>query len=97
MELLRFLGERLSRRYEKLYDNSPARLCNITKREKECLFWVAMGKTDEQIGETLCIGKWTVVSHLKSAKHKLSSSNRASAVAMAMALGIIDIRARLAS
>lgn len=93
MELFRLLGERLSRHYDNIYNNTSTKEYKITKRETECLYWVAMGKTDDEIGEILLIGKWTVVGHLKSAKHKLGCSNRASAVAMAMSLGIIDIKA----
>ncbi|MGI9351294.1 MAG: helix-turn-helix transcriptional regulator [Rhizobiaceae bacterium] len=92
MELFRFLSERLARQHDSIYNDNQASEYKITRREKQCLFWVAMGKTDEEIGNILHIGKWTVVGHLKSAKHKLGASNRASAVATAMSSGIIDIK-----
>ena len=92
MEILRFMTNNLSEAYESIYDGQAVRKYKITSREKECLFWVAMGKTDEEIGELLSIGKWTVVSHLKSAKYKLGSVNRTSAVARALATGIIKMK-----
>jgi len=92
MELLRFLSQSLCEAYDRIYAVQPSRTYKITKREKECLYWVALGKTDEEIGKLLDIGKWTVVSHLKSAKFKLDCSNRSAAVARAIAAGIIKIR-----
>lgn len=91
MEILRFLTNDLTETYETIYDGMARRQFNITNREKECLFWVAMGKTDEEIGDLLSIGKWTVVSHLKSAKYKLGTANRTAAVARALATGVIKL------
>ena len=63
----------------------------LTKREIDCLFWAANGKTDGEIGEILNIARWTVVTYLQNAKNKLGCSNRTSTVATALALGVIDI------
>ncbi|QND50627.1 LuxR family transcriptional regulator (plasmid) [Phyllobacterium sp. 628] len=65
----------------------------LTKREIDCLFWAANGKTDGEIGEILNIARWTVVTYLQNAKNKLGCSNRTSTVATALALGVIDIPA----
>ncbi|MEO0328832.1 MAG: autoinducer binding domain-containing protein [Pseudomonadota bacterium] len=91
METLRLLGAALSRRYMQIYKKEPMHEYKLTKRESNCLYWVALGKTDEEISEVMKIGKWTVVGHLKSAKFKLGTANRASAVAKAISLGIIEI------
>lgn len=63
----------------------------LTRREIDCLFWAANGKTDGEIGEILNIARWTVVTYLQNAKNKLGCSNRTSTVATALALGVIDI------
>ncbi|MCX2697476.1 MULTISPECIES: helix-turn-helix transcriptional regulator [Ochrobactrum] len=63
----------------------------LTQRELDCLRWAANGKTDGEIAEILSIARWTVVTYLQNAKIKLNCSNRTSAVATALALGIIDM------
>ena len=70
--------------------NSPASNL-LTPREVDCLRWAANGKTDGEIAEILSIARWTVVTYLQNAKIKLNSSNRTSAVATALALGIIEL------
>ncbi len=69
--------------------NSVASL--LTPREVDCLRWAANGKTDGEIAEILSIARWTVVTYLQNAKIKLNCSNRTSAVATALSLGIIDM------
>lgn len=69
--------------------NSVAGL--LTPREVDCLRWAASGKTDGEIAEILSIARWTVVTYLQNAKIKLNCSNRTSAVATALSLGIIDM------
>ena len=63
----------------------------LTQRELDCLRWAANGKTDGEIAEILSIARWTVVTYLQNAKIKLNCSNRTSAVATALSLGIIDM------
>lgn len=63
----------------------------LTQRELDCLRWAANGKTDGEISDILSIARWTVVTYLQNAKIKLNCSNRTSAVATALALGIIDM------
>jgi DNA-binding CsgD family transcriptional regulator len=65
----------------------------LTKREIDCLYWAANGKTDGEIGEILNIARWTVVTYLQNAKNKLGCSNRTSTVATALSLGIIEMPA----
>ena len=92
IEALRAESHQLTDAYQELFEETPPTAHPLTRRERQCLYWVAMGKTDEEIGELLQIGKWTVVSHLKSAKYKLSCTNRASAVAKAIDQGLITFR-----
>ena len=63
----------------------------LTQRELDCLRWAANGKTDGEIAEILSIARWTVITYLQNAKIKLNCSNRTSAVATALSLGIIDM------
>ncbi|GGA98234.1 hypothetical protein GCM10011491_28110 [Brucella endophytica] len=63
----------------------------LTRREIDCLRWAASGKTDGEIAEILNIARWTVVTYLQNAKIKLGCSNRTSAVATALSLGIIEM------
>ena len=61
----------------------------LTERELECLNWVALGKTDVQIGQIIHRVATTSRFHVENAMNKLGASNRAQAVAIAMQLGII--------
>ncbi len=92
LELLRFQADRIARRYQQLFLSHTAKNYKITPRESDCLYWVAMGKTDDQISALLNIGKWTVNGHLQSAKHKLGSPSRSAAVARAIVAGIINLK-----
>jgi DNA-binding CsgD family transcriptional regulator len=92
LEELRFQTNRLGDIYRNAYLRKELVDFKITPRECECLYWVAMGKTDEQIASLLNIGKWTVTGHMQSAKFKLGTSTRAATVAKAIVAGIIQIR-----
>ncbi len=65
---------------------TPARLepLGLTPREAEVLFWVARGKTNDEIATVLGIGLTTVKKHLESTFAKLGVENRTSAAAMAL-------------
>lgn len=55
---------------------------DLSARELECLRWVAMGKTDWEVGEILSISQTTVKFHIDRARLKLRATNRPHAVAM---------------
>jgi DNA-binding NarL/FixJ family response regulator len=55
----------------------------LTPREAEVLFWVARGKTNDEIATVLGIGLTTVKKHLESIFGKLGVENRTTAAAMA--------------
>ncbi|MGC2781129.1 MAG: LuxR family transcriptional regulator [Bradyrhizobium sp.] len=63
----------------------------LTPREREIMQWVAMGKTDDEIGEILNIGATTVTQHVENAKHKLDAMRRTFAVVQAIRTGEISI------
>lgn len=92
MALYRREAHRLAEAFADLHESQQRRLMRLTPRELDVLRNAAMGKTDEQIGQQLGIGKWTVVSHLQSAKYKLGSTNRTSAVVKAISSGLIVLK-----
>jgi transcriptional regulator EpsA len=53
----------------------------LSDRERQIMAWVAMGKTNPEIGCILHISEFTVKNHMKSIFSKLDVSNRAQAVA----------------
>jgi len=61
----------------------------LTAREKECLHWVAAGKSDGVIGDILDISKNTVHFHIENAKRKFNLPTRVQAVVMAIYSGKI--------
>lgn len=58
--------------------------CNLTKREAEVLYWVALGKTNRDIGEILELSPRTVNKHLEHIFSKLNVETRTAAVASAL-------------
>ena len=63
----------------------------LTGRERECLKWVAMGKSDWEIGEILGISKNTVHFHIENAKEKFETYSRVQAVTEALLTNNIAI------
>lgn len=56
-------------------------LSHLSDRERQIMSWVAMGKTNPEIGCILSISEFTVKNHMKSIFGKLDVTNRAQAVA----------------
>lgn len=61
--------------------------CPLTDRERECLTWVACGKTDGEIGIIIDRSPETARFHVRNAIAKLDASSRSHAVAKAMQRG----------
>jgi LuxR family quorum sensing-dependent transcriptional regulator len=64
---------------------------NLTLRERECLEWAAMGKSDWEIGEILSISARTAGAHIERAKQKLGVATRIQAVVIALQRGAIAV------
>lgn len=62
----------------------------LSTREKDCLRWLAAGKTDWEVGEILGVTERTVRFHVDNAKRKLQAKNRVHAVATAIMNGEIE-------
>ena len=63
-------------------DRTTARA--LTPRERECLEWVAAGKTDWEISQILNISEQTAHGYVQNALTKLNARTRAQAVALAI-------------
>lgn len=61
----------------------------LSKREKEVLYWVTLGKTNWEIGMILNISLYTVKNHIKNILMKLDATNRTHAAQRATTLGIV--------
>ena len=70
--------------------SSWAALPVLTLRERDCLSWIAEGKTTSEVSQILGISENTARFHLKNAMYKLQASSRTAAVARALRLGLID-------
>lgn len=61
----------------------------LSSREKEILQWAAAGKSQQDIGDILCISHRTVEVHLRSGRSKLNALTTAQAVGRAISHGLI--------
>jgi len=61
----------------------------LSERERECLYWVAEGKTTDEVSTIISVSANTVNSYLGCAMRKLAAANRTMAVAAAIRGGII--------
>ena len=64
---------------------------DLTKREKECLFWTAKGKTSWETSRIIGRTETTVNFHLKKAMSKLDACNKCHAVTKAIARGLLYV------
>jgi DNA-binding CsgD family transcriptional regulator len=62
----------------------PVSRSTLSTRERECLRWVASGKTDWEISKILTISEKTAQEHVGRALAKLKAATRAQAVAIAL-------------
>jgi DNA-binding NarL/FixJ family response regulator len=62
---------------------------DLTRREREVLALMVEGLNNPQIGERLYISVSTVRTHVSSILSKLSATNRAEAVALAVRSGLV--------
>jgi DNA-binding CsgD family transcriptional regulator len=61
----------------------------LTLREVECLRWIAVGRSDPQVGMLLGLSPNTVHAHVEAAKTKLNANSRAQLVLRAAMAGIL--------
>ena len=62
----------------------------LTDRQRECIIWVARGKTDWEISRILGIGHETVIRHLKQARERYGVTKRTMLAVHALFAGSIS-------
>ena len=63
----------------------------LSPKERECLYWVALGKTTYEIGIILGLSYHTVDFHLRNVCTKLDAPNRSAAIAKAFHFAILKL------
>jgi DNA-binding CsgD family transcriptional regulator len=63
----------------------------ITKREKIILSLLVEGHSNQIIGDTLDISKWTVVEHLRHLRDKTGADNRINLVVWSIKNKVVEI------
>jgi DNA-binding CsgD family transcriptional regulator len=63
----------------------------LSTREKDCLKWKGLGKSDWEVAQVINVSERTVKFHLENARAKLRAVNTVHAVAKAIGLGLIVI------
>lgn len=71
--------------------NLTEKVPDLSQRERECILWVARGKSSWDIGSIMRISENTVNFHIKNLMRKLDTSSRTVAAMKAISLGIIDL------
>ncbi len=86
---LRAAGSVLMERISLLRIPPEADIPTLTRRERDCMAYVAEGKSDWEISVIFGIAQATVHFHIENARRKLSAATRAHAVARMAALDMI--------
>jgi DNA-binding CsgD family transcriptional regulator len=68
-----------------------ADVSSLTPRERECLRWAGLGKTNWEIAVILNIKETTVLTHIENAKRKLNVQSKMQAVIRSMKTGVIHL------
>ncbi|MFI9821079.1 LuxR C-terminal-related transcriptional regulator [Streptomyces sp. NPDC052013] len=71
---------------------SPTAPPALSQREREVLALVARGQSNSRIAASLHVSEATVKTHMRRVFHKLKASDRASAVALAMSKGMLELK-----
>lgn len=68
---------------------APSTTVRLTPRQAEVLYQASTGKTNQEIGEALCLSPGTVKRHLHDAFDRLRAKSRTEAVTRARELGLL--------
>ncbi len=92
LKTLHFAGIEALSRMQELGIKPPAPAKSpLSRRERECLKWIAAGKTDWEIGAILTLSEKTVNVYVERAKRKLGVQTRTQAIVHALRGGLIDL------
>jgi DNA-binding NarL/FixJ family response regulator len=84
------MAAKLIERYRRAAKSwKPVETHSLTSREREILALAAQGLTNRDIGQRIFISETTVKAHFRSILSKMEVKNRAGAIALATAKGII--------
>jgi LuxR family transcriptional regulator, quorum-sensing system regulator BjaR1 len=70
-------------------EDMPAK--RLSTREKDCLRWIARGKSNWEVGQIIGISAHTVDAHMRTCMAKLVAVNRTQAVAKALSARLISL------
>lgn len=90
MQAIRF-HERAAPLFMELASAKGGTRLRLTPRERECLEWVALGKSTWEIASILGVESSAVTFHIENAKRKLNVANRTHAVVVAVVRGLITV------
>jgi LuxR family transcriptional regulator, quorum-sensing system regulator BjaR1 len=76
-------------RMRKLSNPEKAERPKLTRRERDCLAFIAQGKSDWDISVILGVSHTTIISHVQNAKRKLGATTRAQAIAQCFIQGVL--------
>jgi len=91
--ILEHLTPHLHQALSNVFSNTQSKMFNVvlSKREKEVLNWLKLGKSSWDISIILSISERTVNYHVYNIMDKLNASNRPQAVAIATRLGLVSL------
>ncbi|WP_395672469.1 response regulator transcription factor [Inquilinus sp.] len=81
---------RVERRLAEIAPRRPQPRVELTRREQDCLSWVARGASSKEAARRLELSVYTVNEYVGSAMRKLGAVTRTEAVAMSLAQGLIE-------
>lgn len=87
---LTFVVGGLFNRLSEVRASQKSRWLALSKREVECLYWAAEGKTTSEMARILGLSDYTVNHYINRATRKLDSVNRVQTVAKAFRAGLIN-------
>lgn len=92
MPELQLLSAYLHESYSRLSTDDPEQTApHLTRRELECLKWVAVGKTAWETARIMCCSERTINFHVANVNAKLGVVNRRHAATRALTLGLISL------
>jgi LuxR family transcriptional regulator, quorum-sensing system regulator CviR len=88
--VLKNLAPHLHNAFHSVLSSTKAQYFDLSKREKEVLNWIKVGKSSWDISVILSISERTVKFHVDNLMAKLNAVSRTHAVAIALSAGVID-------
>jgi DNA-binding CsgD family transcriptional regulator len=84
------IGSFLFEAARRMHNPEPTARPRLTDRQRECVLWVARGKTDWEISQILGLRHTTVVEHLKHARERYTATTRVTLTVRALFDGTLS-------